>query len=126
MGFLYCIKVTTDGSVELLPWSKGFRFSKAIDCACIEVVHPIMLQAPFLMICDDSGLIDGKPMNNVASYFYGSHMHGQVIAGDVAFAKEVSIEGGLDVYGLTETEVSYLLTVMKCMRIGARLPEDLQ
>lgn len=125
MGLQYCIKVSCDGAVELLPWTKDMRLSRLIDCVFIDIVHAILLPPPFLMVCDDSGLVDGKPLNQVASYFYGAHLHGQCIAGDVVILKEVAINSELDVWGLNETEVSYLLRMMESRQIGARLPEEL-
>lgn len=120
----YCIKVTTDGQVELLPWVKDAKLSRMIGCFCIEVVHAVLLPTPFVMICDDSGLIAGKPINDVASFFYGTQFHGQGVAGDIVFLKEALVDGEPDVVGMNETEVDYLLRMI-VSRCGISLPEDL-
>lgn len=49
----------------------------------IEVVHPRGIHPPLCMIVDDEGLLKDKPINHIASIWYG-----YPIVGDVVICKE--------------------------------------
>lgn len=90
------IKITVENQilvVELPDWSYKEK-AKAIGAECFEIVRTQRMYDFFedmvVMIVDDSGLIENKPVNPVASYFYGADRHGCVIAGDILLGVERS------------------------------------
>ena len=70
----------------------------------IEVVYPVNLRYPYLMVVNDSGLIDGMPSNYIASLLYGSRQHAQIICGPAVICKEVWTEDGPDLGPLDESD----------------------
>ena len=90
------IKITTGNQisiVELLDWSLEVK-AKAIGAEYLEVVRTKRMYDFFgdmvVMLIDDSGFAENKPVNPVASYFYGVDEHGGIIAGDVLLGVERS------------------------------------
>ena len=90
------IKITVENQilvVELPDWSYKEK-AKAIGAECHEIVRTQRMYDLFgdsvVMIVDDSGFIENKPMNLVASYFYGADEHGYTIAGDILLGVERS------------------------------------
>lgn len=88
------IKITVENQilvVELPDWNHKEK-AKAIGAECFEIVRTQRMYDLFgdsiVMIVDDSGLIENKPMNLVASYFYGADEHGCIIAGDILMGVE--------------------------------------
>lgn len=67
----------------------------------IEVVRPINLKRPYVMICAESGLLKDMPLNIVASYLYGMQHHGVPIVGDVIIMRE----DGVNLIGLEDLEL---------------------
>ena len=90
------IKITAGNQisiVELLDWSLEAK-AKAIGAEYLEVVRTKRMYDFFgdmvVMLIDDSGVVENKPVNPVASYFYGVDEHGGIIAGDVLLGVERS------------------------------------
>lgn len=88
------IKITTGNQisiVELLDWSLK---EKAIGAEYLEVVRTKRMHDFFgdmvVMFVDDSGFAENKPVNPVASYFYGADEHGGIIVGDILLGVERS------------------------------------
>lgn len=75
----------------------------------IEVVHPVNLREPYLMVVNDCGLIDGMPSNYLASLLYGSRQHAQIICGPAVICKEVWTEDGPDLGPLEESDLVSVL-----------------
>ena len=78
----------------------------------IEIVHPVGLQEPYVMIVNEEGLIDGLPMNIIGSFLYGTFEHGSPIVGDVVFMKQGWTCDGPDIVRLTEEEIENLMAFL--------------
>ena len=90
------IKITVENQilvVELPDWSYKEK-AKAIGAEYLEVVRTKRMYNFFgdmvVMLIDDSGFAENKPVNPVASYFYGADEHGYTIAGDILLGVERS------------------------------------
>lgn len=88
------VKITVENQilvVELPDWSRKEK-AKAIGAEYLEIVRTQRMYDFFedmvVMIVDDSGLAENKPVNPVASYFYGADRHGYVIVGDILLGVE--------------------------------------
>lgn len=77
------------------------RSAGAIVNDHIEVVRPINLKQPYVMLCAESGLLKEMPLNLVASYLYGMQHHGNPIVGDVIIMRE----DGVNLIGLEDLEL---------------------
>lgn len=86
------VKVTTDNEIFLVELSKWdiSTMEAAIGAGCTEAVKTQrmfdLFQDSIVMIVDESGKVNKKPDNLVASILYGADQHGCTIAGDVIFA----------------------------------------
>ena len=80
--------INTISGVELPSWDVETQ-GREIGADCTETVKTQRMLDLFkdtiVMIVDESGLIKNRPMNPVASFLYGSDLHGSIIAGDVLF-----------------------------------------
>ena len=83
------VKITTENRisvVELPSWSLKNR-EKELHADCIETVKTQRMYELFgdmvVMLVDESGLIQNKPLNACASWLYGADQHGSFIVGDV-------------------------------------------
>ncbi len=90
------IKITVGNEIsviEIPDWSLKEK-AKAIGAEYLEIVRTQRMYDLFgdmvVMIVDDSGLAENKPLNLVASYFYGADEHGCMIAGDILLGVERS------------------------------------
>ena len=90
------IKITTGNQisiVELLDWGLKEK-AKAIGAEYLEIVRTKRMYDFFgdmvVMLIDDLGFAENKPVNQVASYFYGVDEHGGIIAGDILLGVERS------------------------------------
>lgn len=72
----------------------------------IEVVHPMYLPAPFVLVCNEEGLLKGLPFNIDASALYGFQHHGNPIVGDVAIMREGFRGGEPDLVGITDEDIN--------------------
>lgn len=80
--------INTISVVELPSWDVKTQ-GREIRTDCTETVKTQRMLDLFkdtiVMIVDESGLIKNRLMNPVASFLYGSDLHGSIIAGDVLF-----------------------------------------
>lgn len=98
------------GKVSVHPFGSFHGVKDSIHCDLFEVVHANLLPEPFRIICDESGLVDGKPINFMASFYYGMMIHNHIIAGDCAIVKEVIDQyGEHDLDGLNSLDVHFLM-----------------
>lgn len=93
------VKITTENRVsvvELPSWSLKNR-EKELHADYIETVKTQRMYELFgdmvVMLVDESGLIQNKPLNACASWLYGADQHGSFIVGDVL----LGIQRGSDV-----------------------------
>lgn len=84
------VKVTTDNVISLvdIPWNLTAQ-EKEIGARCTESVKTQIMYEMFgemvVMIVDESGLVNGRPVNLTGSYLYGTQYHGTPIVGDIIF-----------------------------------------
>ena len=81
------VKVTTDNRLyvlELPQWDFENQ-ELAVDADCVEKVRTQIMQNIFkdsvVMLVDESGAVNGKPVNELASILYGQPIFGDVIFG---------------------------------------------
>lgn len=70
----------------------------------IEIVRPINLQRPYVMICNEDYCALEMPFNILGSYMYGTQVHGHPVLGNIVIMKE----WGDDLEGLHEWEIKCL------------------
>lgn len=68
----------------------------------IEIVRPVGLEYPLVLLCDEEGLLKGKEINIVGSVLYGMHEHGNPIVGDIVVLQEGFRDGEPDIIGIPE------------------------
>lgn len=103
------ILITTDNALEVRDFGAPLHktLSEAVD-GYIEIVHPMGLASPLVMIVNDEGLLRGLPMNSVGSKLYGMHIHGNPIVGNIVIMKTGWTDDGPDIVGLDEKEITEL------------------
>lgn len=78
----------------------------------IEIVRPVLLRDPFVMVINEEGRLRGLPINNIPSILYGAIGHGQPIVGDVVFMKEVMTNEEPDISGLDDDDIEQLVHIL--------------
>ena len=109
------VLITTTGEVTIEELGEPLhQYTRPILGGLIEVVHPIRLMQPYVMLVNESGLLQDLDINTVGSYLYGTDMHGVPIVGNVLIMKEAVVNslGEHDIIGLTNTEAEIIKTVM--------------
>lgn len=114
MSFFVLLEAET-GKVFVKPYLDFQSVRDTLGCDITECVHAALLPEPFRIICDDVGLLKGKPLNLMASFYYGMIQNRQLIAGDCAILKSVfsPASEGYDLSGLSLDEVRYI-----CMNLN--------
>ena len=107
------LKITTDNKITIIDVDfSDYRALKRAVGGYVETVHTRNLyayfKAPVMMLVDEAGWIRNRPVNMVASYFYGVFYHNQPIAGDVIFALSL----GEDMIGLGDRDSEQWLEKM--------------
>lgn len=108
------IIITTDNELsvrEMERDSDGSFLAELWDVVggFIEIVHPIRLEPPYVMICNDEGRVLQLPRNRAASIIYGADEHGCPILGNIAIMKEGYYESEPDIIGLSQGDVNGLV-----------------
>ena len=86
----------------------------------IEHVNPRLLRRPYCLLVNEEGLLLGLQVNALASYMYGTHMHGHPIVGDVVLMKNAYIHGERDIVGLSDSEVEKIKCALEPLLAGLR------
>lgn len=97
------VVVTTDNTVEIRDF--GEPLYKTVGEAVggyIEIVHPIGLADPLVMIVNEEGLILELPINQLGCLLYGTHNHGQPIVGNIVVMQTGYVNGEPDIVGLND------------------------
>lgn len=106
------VVIKTTGNIYPVTLTKPlYRSVSAIVNDSIEVVRPVNLKRPYVMICAESGHLKNMPMNLVASYLYGAHNHGVTIVGDVIIMRE----DGINLLGLEDLELLRIQSQMRAL-----------
>lgn len=83
MNKLTGLIVTTDDVISKVTFTDDYRsILDLLDAELFEVVS-LPGYSHLVLLVDESGLINNKPLNRVGSCFYGYEIHGNPIAGDV-------------------------------------------
>lgn len=91
----------------------------------IEVVRPVGLPDPLLMIVNEEGLLRGLDLNTIASILYGIQHHGQPIVGNAVIMKEGFVDGEPDIVGLDPEDINALNHILKaCALFIPEIEED--
>ena len=107
------IVIKTDMSVSVREF--GEPLYKSVGEAVggfVEHVIPRYLMNPFCMMVNEEGLLRGLPVNPYGCIFYGSHIHGIPIVGDVVIMKDGMVNGERDIVGLTDDDISVIISYM--------------
>lgn len=83
----------------------------------IEVVHPVGLKRPFVMIVNEEGLCLNLELNALGSVLYGTLAHGHPIVGDIVILKEGFTGEGPDIIGLEDQEAEDLFNLFNHMLV---------
>ena len=75
----------------------------------IEIVHPRYLYHPYVMLVNDTGLLQNMESNPVASYLYGTQDHRSPIVGPAVILKEVVTDDGPDLCFIDQDETLRLV-----------------
>ena len=135
-----CIRLGTDNSITVHEWPDDNRYRTihpflteliGNDCDLVEQVRPIRLytdhggpvkQADSLpykgmasMLIDECGRLKDNEVNVIASWLYGTDLHGSVIVGNVIFCGECFDDEslGLDFCGLEPDVEEKILKMLR-------------
>ncbi|MET8347344.1 DUF3846 domain-containing protein [Streptomyces microflavus] len=105
---VYALIIRTDGSFEVIDWPTENHLPilyKGIDCTHVDAVD---ISRRLTMWIDDSGLINGAPINRAATILYAIHKEPhQHYHGNVVITGGVDHEG--ETLGLTNDEIASLI-----------------
>ena len=96
------IVITPEGETFVKDFPEPlYKTVGAVVGGLIQVVRPKGLRKPFCMIVNEEGRLRNLPFHPVASFWYGTQMHGQPIVETVVLLKEaLNAEGEPDLAGL--------------------------
>ena len=99
------ILITTDDQILTTEVSQPLYKSigNLVD-GFIEIVRPMNLQRPYVMICNEDYCALDLPFNTLGSYMYGTQIHGHPVLGNIVIMKEK----GDELEGLHEWETKCL------------------
>jgi len=107
------IVVEAGGSIYTIELGKPlYRSAARILEGPFEIVRPKGLRHPYVFLVNEVGLLQGLPKNDIGSYLYQSHVHGNPIVGNVIFMKEVKD----DLAGLNPDEIDRMINELKGLR----------
>lgn len=109
------ILVTPSGSVTIEELGEPLhQYTRPILGGLIEVVHPARLKPPFVMLVNETGIMQDLDLNTVGSWLYGTDQHGAPIVGNILIMKEAVVNklGEHDIVGLSPEETKAAYTVM--------------
>lgn len=107
---MLALKITTTGEISRveLTTTPFFEAVKKEIGGYMEIVKPMRLKEPYVMIVDEEGLLKQLPLKKTGSYLYKTDEHGQPIVGDILIMKFGYTEEGPDVMGLDEKDMKVL------------------
>lgn len=91
-------------------------FHSALDCSCVECVC-VSSDGILCAIVDESGIINGKPVNRYASILYPGAFSGSYLFGSVLFCRIGLWNGEPDWFPLNSFALHYL-----SHRLGLPIP----
>ena len=114
-GTMKGVVVTTNNRVSIRSFGEPlYRTAKEVLGGYMEIVYPRGLNRPYLMLCNDEGLLQGLPVNIFASDVYCAREGGYPIVGNVIIMKEGTNDyGEPDVIGLEDDEAEDIADVIR-------------
>ncbi len=111
------IVITAQDNIEIRDFDQPlYKSIGNVVGGFIEIVNPIGLKQPFVMIVNEDGLRLELELNAVGSVLYGTLAHGHPIVGDIVIMKRGYTEEGPDIVGLEDQEAAGLyLTFAKML-----------
>ena len=107
------ITVTTDNVISLIDVSENgkplYEIVRKVIGGYMENVYPKGLPADYVMIVDEEGKLKGKPINQIGSRLYLSHIHGDSIVGNIIILKLGFYQGEHDIVGIPDDEANKLM-----------------
>lgn len=117
------VVIKTSGCIYPVTLTKPLhRSAGAIINDHIEVVRPINLKRPYVLLCAESGLLKEMPLNLVASYLYGMQHHGNPIVGDVIIMRE----DGVNLVGLEDWELLRIQAQMSALWEALSMAQEVE
>lgn len=119
------VVVTTDGRAYVKEF--GYPLHRSCESTLggwIETVYPRGLDRPYMMLVNEEGRLHGLPTNLVGSYFYQTHVHGQLIVGNIILMKLGWRDGERDIVGLEEDEAEKLMDMVLKLPFGVVRGEE--
>jgi len=114
------IKIPAVGAIETIEIdSPMYKSLQTVVGGYVEVVRPRGLPQPYCVIVDEEGLLKKKPINQVGSYLYETHIHGQSIVGDIVIVKEEDTHEGRDTVGLSDSEIDEVMSLVVAIKAEA-------
>ena len=114
---MYTLKLCTNGDINVIevPEGKDWRwYSRQIGCDLVEVVRPMGLESPRVLIVDEAGLLKERPVINfLGSWLYETQRHGNPICGDCLIMEEYETVDGIELGGMPRDEALKLADKMK-------------
>lgn len=112
------VLIKTDMTIQAVELTEPlYQSLNAAVGGCFEHVHPAGLKPPYLMVVNESGVLDGLPKNEIGCYLYQTRIHGYPIAGDIVIMQEGIVEGGEhDLISLTDLEVEKVVHAMDLVK----------
>lgn len=78
----------------------------------IDIVRGSFIRYPLVMVSGNCAAIRHRPINFLASYFYGVQEHGFPVCGDVVICREVCTDDGYDLTGLLPDQLDAFAAVL--------------
>ncbi len=109
--------VTTENEVEIRDFdAPAYKSIGEAVGGYIEIVHPVGLEPPFVMIVNDEGLLRNLKPNPIGCVLYGTAVHGHPIVGNIVIVKEGWVSDELDILSLDQDETNTVLAIIKRIR----------
>ena len=115
------IVITTDDQLRVQDFYLPLHESAGeVVGGYIEHVNPKLLRRPYCLLCNDEGLCLGLEVNALASYMYGTHIHGHPIVGNVVLMKNGRRGGEPDIVGLSDKEAADIVRELEPLLAAVR------
>lgn len=99
------IVITTEDNVAIRELGENLgQAVRGIVGGHFEIVYPVGLKRPFVMLVNEEGLLLDLELNAIGSVLYGTLAHGHPIVGNIVIMKLGHTAEGLDVVGLEDQE----------------------
>ncbi len=86
----------------------------------IEIVKPVGLKQPFVMVVNADGIPLHMDVNALGSLLYGTLTHGHPIVGDIVIMQLGTVNWEPDLVGLEDQQAAELQDLFKKMLIRAK------